>query len=88
MGADVLLVLNKMTSTHKECASAGSIRSPQGFSYTPGFSRLLTILFQSFQIQLHNPYKTSAEKTGQTRASIQPQFQLQNLDQTLCSKNE
>ena len=38
----------KITSTHKECASAGSIRSPQGYSYTPGFSSLLIILFQSF----------------------------------------
>ena len=42
--------VEQITSTHKECASVGSIRSPQGFSYTPGFSRLLIILFQSFSL--------------------------------------
>ena len=45
--------------------------------------------FRILKIQLHNLYKTSAEKRlAKLQLQILPELQLQNLDQTLCSKSE
>jgi len=42
----------------------------------------------STRIQQYNLYKTPAKKLAKLQLQILPELQLQNLDQTLCSKSE